>query len=126
MQRASFQAFKQLYIISHSLFSNSSCSFFPDTDTVVYYMEFVAAISTRKCSVDMALRPDRLSVIIELLFISKLILRNIRSRIFRTKRSQDTFCWLYQRNTSINEFSTRGHCITFHYHVHTSSDSALR
>ena len=44
-------------------------------------------------STGVALRPDRLSVITELLFhISKQIFRNIRSGIFRTWRSQDTFC----------------------------------
>ena len=39
----------------------------------------------------MALRPDRLLVVIELLFILKQILRNIRSRIVRSRRSEDTF-----------------------------------
>ena len=73
----------------------------------------------------MALPSDRLPVIIELLYISKLILRNICLRIFRTKLSQDTFSLLYQGYITV--FSIRGHCtITFHYHVHTSSDSALR
>ena len=66
----------------------------------------------------MALRPDRLSVIKELLVhIVKRIFRNIRLRIFRTRHFQDTFCWLCQRHTNV--FSIRVYCITFHYRAHT-------
>ena len=73
----------------------------------------------------MALHPDHLSVITKLLFhFSKQILRNIRSRIFRTRRSQDTtylvsevnvlhFIIMHNRtNFPLNTYSDR-HCQVF-------------
>ena len=74
----------------------------------------------------MVLRPDRLSVIIELLFISKQILRNIRSRIFRPRRSQGTFCGLYQGYTNVFISEVTGlHFLHFFFTYILSSESAL-
>ena len=64
MQRASFQAFKQLlvYLFHTRFFNDSSCSVF--SDTVVYFFDILSGDFLHKnCSADMALAPDHLPVV---------------------------------------------------------------